>query len=306
MDEQTLKKMLRVPDADEILDMVIDTDTYNEIDDQFALCYSLLSPERLNVRAVYAAPFFNEKSSSFGDGMEKSYEEILRLFARMGKSPDNFVFKGADRTMPDASTPVLSDAVRDLIQKAKEYSSEHPLYVVAIGAITNIASALLADPSIADKIVIVWLGGHALSWEHMREFNLMGDLFAVRAVFDSKAPVVVMPCMGVASHMLSTVSEMNFFLKGKNALCDFLCARVEEFEEQYGAGRLGFAKEIWDVAAVAYLQNPDYTTSVLAPSPIITDDYQCLLEESRHPIRVVLTINRNDIFDDLFKKLQKA
>ena len=43
--------------------MVLDTDTYNEVDDQFALAYSLLSPEKLEVLAVYAAPYFNDRSS---------------------------------------------------------------------------------------------------------------------------------------------------------------------------------------------------------------------------------------------------
>ena len=37
--------------------MVLDTDTYNEVNDQFALVYSLLSPEKMSVKAVYAAPF---------------------------------------------------------------------------------------------------------------------------------------------------------------------------------------------------------------------------------------------------------
>ena len=34
--------------------MVLDTDTYNEIDDQFAVVHALLSPEHLNVEALYA------------------------------------------------------------------------------------------------------------------------------------------------------------------------------------------------------------------------------------------------------------
>ena len=59
--------------------MVLDTDTYNEIDDQFALTYALLSPDKLSVEAIYAAPFHNSRSNGPGDGMEKSYEEILRL-----------------------------------------------------------------------------------------------------------------------------------------------------------------------------------------------------------------------------------
>ena len=63
--------------------MVLDTDTYNEIDDQFALVYALLCPEKLNVEAVYAAPFTNDRSTRPGDRMEKSYEEILRLLERL-------------------------------------------------------------------------------------------------------------------------------------------------------------------------------------------------------------------------------
>ena len=50
--------------------MVFDTDTYNEIDDQFALVYTLISPE-LDVKAVYAAPFKNNRSKGPRDGMEK-------------------------------------------------------------------------------------------------------------------------------------------------------------------------------------------------------------------------------------------
>lgn len=63
--------------------MVLDTDTYNEIDDQFALVYALLSPERVQCEAVYAAPFHNDRSSGPADGMEKSYAEICRVLERL-------------------------------------------------------------------------------------------------------------------------------------------------------------------------------------------------------------------------------
>src|ERR687893_736331 len=75
--------------------MVLDTDTYNEIDDQFALVYALLSPERLEVEAIYAAPFHNSRSSGPEDGMLKSYDEILRVLARLGREHDGFVFHGS-------------------------------------------------------------------------------------------------------------------------------------------------------------------------------------------------------------------
>ena len=66
--------------------MVLDTDTYNETDDQFALAHAMLSPERLTVEAIYAAPFHNKRSDGPGHGMELSYQQILRLLERLGRS----------------------------------------------------------------------------------------------------------------------------------------------------------------------------------------------------------------------------
>ena len=53
--------------------------------------------------------------------------------------------------------------MRDLVARGLGSPDDEPLYVVAIGAITNVASALLTEPALAGKIVVVWLGGHALT-----------------------------------------------------------------------------------------------------------------------------------------------
>jgi inosine-uridine nucleoside N-ribohydrolase len=194
-DNEFILKRLELPEGK--IHMVLDTDTYNEVDDQFALCYALSSPERLIVEGVYAAPFFNDRSTGPADGMEKSYNEILRLLGKMNVSTEGFVFKGSDRYLTDMDTPVESEAARDLIKKALSRSTDEPLYVVAIGAITNVASAILLEPEITKKIVVVWLGGHPLYWNDTREFNLYQDVDAARVIFGSGVPVVQIPCMGV-------------------------------------------------------------------------------------------------------------
>ena len=91
--EQRLQ-MLTCPEGR--VDMVLDTDTYNEIDDQFALSYMFLSPEKFNLKAIYAAPFFNSHSTSPKDGMERSYDEIVKLLGLLGRSDyvEN-VYKGS-------------------------------------------------------------------------------------------------------------------------------------------------------------------------------------------------------------------
>ena len=44
------------------VDVVLDTDTYNEIDDQYALAYLVLNDWKLRLKAIYAAPFCNSKA----------------------------------------------------------------------------------------------------------------------------------------------------------------------------------------------------------------------------------------------------
>ena len=141
MTELQRLRNLEVPTGN--IDCVLDTDTYNEIDDQYALSLMIKSP-KLNLRAIYAAPFFNTHSTSPEDGMERSYDEILKLLTLMGKEDRKAdVFKGSRTYLPDEKTPVDSPAARHLCELAMTYSVEKPLYVVAIGAITNVASALL-------------------------------------------------------------------------------------------------------------------------------------------------------------------
>ena len=147
-----LLRRLEPPEG--IVKMVLDTDTYNEVDDQFALAYCLLSPERLEVQAVYAAPFFNDRSSGPEEGMEKSYAEIIRLLGKMNRLANGFVFEGSRAYLANPNTPVDSPAARDLVRRAMAQPADEPLYVVAIGAITNVASAILIEPAIAGKIAV--------------------------------------------------------------------------------------------------------------------------------------------------------
>lgn len=282
------------------LDMVLDTDTYNEVDDQFALAYALRSPERLNVQAVYAAPFLNDRASSPADGMEKSYAEIVRLLGKMDLPAQGRVFEGSRAFLPDGRTPVDSPAARDLVARAMARGEdEPPLVVAAIGAITNVASALLMEPRIARRIHIVWLGGHPTGYPTAMEFNLSQDVAAARVALDCGAALTLVPCLGVASHMLTTVEELKSCIGGKNALCDALIELFAAYERDHFA----WAKELWDTAVIGHLIQPDWVPAKLVPSPLLTDDSHWALDPRRHPIREAYFCHRNPIFRDLFTKI---
>jgi len=292
-------RRLQPPVSEGRIDVVIDTDAYNEIDDQFAVVQALLSPERMNVEAIFAAPFLNERSESPADGMEKSYQEILQLLERLGRSAKGFAYRGSERFLKEADGPVESEAARRLIELAMHPAREAPLYVLAIGAPANVSSALLLEPRLAERIVVVWLGGNAPDWPNQREFNLKQDIPGSRVLFDSGVPLVQIPAMGAASHLLTTAESLDEHLKDKNAIAAFLCERFRAFRGNH----FGYAKEIWDIAAPAYILDPSWTPSYLTASPIINDNSTLSIDAGRHPIRVVRHIDRNRVFIDLYRKI---
>ncbi|TDF93276.1 nucleoside hydrolase [Paenibacillus piri] len=295
-EEQRLRRL--EPPAGKVR-MVLDTDTYNEIDDQFAVIYALQSKAKLQIEAFYAAPFDNSLSTGPKDGMEKSYNELQKIAAVMGIEGQYPIYRGSDAFMTEAGVPVESEAARNLVERAMASDDNDPLYVVAIGAITNVASAILMEPKIIGKIVVVWLGGHALHWPDTKEFNLRQDLYASRTVLDCGVPLVLLPCMGVTSHLQTTLSEIRDYVKDKGETGLYLYETYKNCHDDH----TGYSRVIWDISTIAYLIDERWTPSSLVHSPLLSDEFRWSQDTSRHFIRYVWSIKRDAVFKDLFAKL---
>jgi len=278
--------------------MVLDTDTFNEVDDQFALAYALRSPESMTVEAVYAAPFMNERAESPEVGMEKSYDEIMRIMKILKVPQNGCVYKGSKNYLIDGETPQESEAARDLVKRALA-CEDGPLYVVSIGAITNVASAILMDPSIIEKIVVVWLGGNELDYPHTKEFNLMQDIHASRLIFDCGVPLIHIPCNSVTTHLLTTIPELEYYLKCKSEIGTYLTEIVSNYKD----ATFAWSKAIWDIVTIAWLINPEWVSTSIVHSPILTDQMTWSFDLQRHFISTATAVDRDKIFGDLFKKL---
>lgn len=303
MDMDALVRNLQPPKGQ--FDVVLDTDTFNEIDDQYAIAY-LIGKKQANVQAICAAPFLNEKSSSPADGMEKSYQEILKVLRIAGREDLlPLVYRGSEGYLPDEATPVASPAAERIVQLANAHTKETPLYVACIGCITNVASALLLDPSIAERIVICWAAFNALHWPDNHEFNLMQDVAAGRVVMNSGCPVVLLPAFDVVSHFIVSGAELDAFLRGKNPLCTYLVENTFKEVESFH-GRI-WSRIIWDVVTVAWLFNESdrFMRARIAPSPIPQYDHHQSFDPCRHPCATVWTIDRNAILQDMVDTLTK-
>jgi pyrimidine-specific ribonucleoside hydrolase len=292
------------------VDVILDTDAYNEIDDQYALAYLVRSEPDCWVRAVTAAPFYSDpdsgrvyRSASPGDGMERSYQEILKVLKLMDREDlIPHVFRGSERYLPGPLMPVESEAAQKIVEISKEYGPDRQLYVVAIGAITNVASALLLDPTLRERIVVVWLGGHAHHYGPWTDFNMDQDADAARVVFGCGVPLVQLPCLGVVSEFRFSRVELEYLFRGKNALCDYLIDNTFSYAEK----KFGYdfwTKPLWDVTAVAWLLPGAFMEDRLMPSPVPHKGQTCSPNPDGHPMRYVYYIHKDQLARDMADKL---
>lgn len=282
----------------EKLNVILDTDTYNECDDQFALAYMIKSQDVFNIEAITVAPYSHkEYNESVKDGIEKSYNEILKICNFLDFKTDDKVFKGSEDYICNGYNET-NDAVEKIIEIALKNDKT---YIMAIGAITNVALAIRKEPKILEKIEIIWLGGHSLLQDNNLEFNFKQDIEAVRIVFESKANLTIIPCKNVASNLTTSIYELNHYLKDKNDLCNYL---IERFNKD-GYHGIQERRVIWDISVIAYMLNKEWFTSKEISCPEVRDDTSYKLTENNHKITMINYINVNKVYMDLFEKLSE-
>jgi inosine-uridine nucleoside N-ribohydrolase len=163
-------------------------------------------------------------------------------------------------------------------------------------------------PEIINKIVIVWLGGNGLHWPHNQEFNLMQDVAAGRIVFgaaNAGVPALVqLPCMGVVSEFRTTGSELEYWLRGKNKLCDYLINHTEE-AAVHDSKISTWSRIIWDVCTIGWLLNADGSLMEdrFERAPVPEYDNRWGTNPEGHIYRYVYHIERDALFERLFKTL---
>ncbi len=277
------------------VNIILDTDIYNECDDQFALSYLLKSQDKFNIEAITIAPYHHDNSISIQEGIDKSYNEVIKICNWLNFDYTNKVFKGSTDYISNNYNEE-NEAVGKIIEIVNKNDKT---YILAIGAITNIALAIRKEPKIIEKIEVVWLGGHSFLMKDNREFNFRQDVQAVKTIFESKVKLTITPCKNVASNLRTSIYELEHFLKGKGELCDYLCQRF------YNDGIHGIQERriIWDISVIAYMINKEWFETEEISCPNINADTSYETTENNHKITIVNYLNVDKIFKDLFDKL---
>jgi inosine-uridine nucleoside N-ribohydrolase len=343
--------------------LLIDTDAANEIDDQYAIAWALLSPEHMIVEAVTAEPFsfahhqrallameqemdlekFGEKSSLApsqdwldqtheqrnwverlhaqgrratdvkfvkpAEGMELSYQEILRVYDKLGIDPGDKVYRGSEQYLSAPDVPLKTEAAEVIIDLAK--SGDSPLYIAAMGCVTNIASALLMAPEIVNDIVVIWTSAYPSKSPHCNKasLNLVQDVHASRLLFDCGVPHIYLPGYHVGAQLKISLPEMERCVRGQGAIGDYLYHLythnpLHEMFAIEDAERRTWV--IWDIIDIAWLINPDWVPSYLTTSPVLDEKLFWQNNDARHLMREGYDVQRDEIYLDFYRKLEAA
>ena len=278
------------------INLILDTDTYNECDDQFALSYLIKSKDLFNIEAITVAPYSHTKRDvTVRDGQELSYNEILKICNWLNFDSDNKVFKGSMDYIQNGYDET-NDAVNKIIEIALK---NNKTYILGIGAITNIALAIKKEPKIVKKIEIIWLGGNELGYNDNLEYNFRQDVEAVKIVFESKVKLTILPCKNIISELRIDINTLKKYLENKSELCNYL---IERF---YNDGYHGIqeSRVIWDISVIAYMINKKWFKTKQISCPNVRENTSYEVTNNKHNITFVTKLNRNKIYEDLFNKL---
>jgi inosine-uridine nucleoside N-ribohydrolase len=245
-----------LPPTGRRLKVLIDTDFANEIDDLYAVALALCSPERFEIVGLNATHFAQKAGP---ETIAESYDllqEMLGVASRAGTVP---VARGS-HPMRYLDEPCPSDGVDLIVEHARAASPDDPLWVVALGAASTVASAVLLAPDILPRVRLVFHARSELTWPtHNDQFNVWGDIRAARALLASDVPLV-------------------WFDTGQQLVCPMEvtaarlapCGRLGAFLHAFRGRNRYFqspTKGFFDIADIAWMMQPDVCAQAVIPAP---------------------------------------
>jgi inosine-uridine nucleoside N-ribohydrolase len=288
-----LRKVPKIPPKGERIRVIIDTDARNEIDDVWAIALAILSQERFKIEGFVAANFDNSRPETGTDSIEASYKEIKIILEKAGLAGKWPVLRGS-HPMRYKYEPSESEGVDFIIKKAMESTPDDPLWIVGLGAATDIASAYLKEPRITERIIVFW--HFRTRWpEKCWNFNVIGDVRAARIVFHSDMSFVL---FDTGTHLYCPMKESEKFLS-----CGALGKYLHEYRYKssyYQRPNKGF----FDLGDIAALVDPSLASWEVTKCPDVDWDLAYKFKGTKGKILRCYDIDRDLTYKLFHQKLK--
>ncbi|MCR5715579.1 MAG: nucleoside hydrolase [Lachnospiraceae bacterium] len=286
---------------------IIHSDAKNEADDQYTIAHALMT-DKFDVKGIIAGHFDNSKTKRFapGETAKASYEEIEKIVHLMHLDGQYPILMGAPTGLPDEQTPIESEGAKFIVKEAMK-DDPRPLFIGMQGAITDLASAILMEPKICERMTCIWIGGGAYP-EGGQEFNLEQDINGVNVVLKSQMPFWQVTKTGYKQFTV-TLAELQCRVAPYGQIGKYLFEQMVEHNDRCAQNMRWPHGESWslgDEGCVAVLLEEVGQTDIYTEidAPIIGEDMKYLPGKSGRKIRVYHRLNARLDLEDLYAKLQ--
>lgn len=300
--------------------VIIDNDFAGDPDDLFALAHQLLSPST-------TVPFVIGSHLSVGDHFDSSDHQAEHAVATardlielMGLDDRVPVHQGSNRGLSAIAEPLRSAASDAIIAEAlREDTDLPPLFVTVGGGMTDLASALMLEPRIADRMTVVWIGGAEHPGEAPPppragpiEYNLNIDVSAAQYVFNHSSVRLWQVPRNVYRQGLISLAEIDARVRPMGQLGSRLAGAIDQVREMAGAVgfNLGETYALGDSPLVLltalqspFEPDPASSTYVTVPTPTLRADGSYAPRPDGRPMRLYRTVDTRLMFEDMFAKL---
>jgi purine nucleosidase len=299
--------------------VIVDNDFGGDPDGLFQLTHILLSPS-VEVRAIIgshlrAGDGFDPSKKQAENAADKA-RELVQLLNLKKNIP---VIAGSNVAMTDDSTPVKSEAVNFIIKEAMRTDCQLPLYVLCGAGLTEIASAVLTNPQIANKLTLIWIGGPeyrdlALPPPHYStpEYNLNIDIAAARVVFNQSTIAIWQVPRNAYRQAILSYSQLVLKVKPQGKIGNYLdttlenlMTRIQKFVNLGETYILGDSPLVLLTALQSSFEaDPSSSNYVIKMAPIISKQGTYEFTPNGRNIRVYTQLDVNLMFNDFFAKLE--
>ena len=281
--------------------LITDTDAKNEADDQFAVVQALLSPKMDNVGLI-AAHF---RIDRVADAMEASYHELETILDKMHFQKEGLLYHGAPHALPNKTTPVVSEGAELIVREAMK-DDPRRLFVIFLGPLTDLASAYLMEPRIANRLTAIWIGGGVYP-SGSPEFKLGNDVNAANVVFSCRIELWQVP-KNVYEMMPVSLAELQVRVRPYGEIGKYLFDQLVDHSQEDIPRKSDFRTgETWvlgDSPAVGLILYEHRFEFDWVPAPYITQEQAYVHTGTNRPIRVYKSIDSRLILEDMYAKLQ--
>ena len=277
--------------------VIVNTDAKNEADDQYAIVHAVLTPS-FELHGIIPAHYGTKKSPQ---SLKESHDETVKILDLMGLLDQIRVEDGAEGAMPDESTPVDSPGARLIVEEAMK-DDDRPLHVAFYGPVTDISSALLLEPRIAERnLRILWIGGGA--WPNGgREYNLSNDINAANVLMKSDLEVWQIPRYTYRT-MSVGYAELIEKIYPQGEIGKYLVEQLLEHNAKTNPWME--YRSLGDSPCIGIIMDPECGKYTWRPAPTFDEQMHYIHSGQYRPIRVYDNVNTRFIHEDLFAKLKQ-